>query len=291
MFLISAESVFRELLRTPRFSTNVHAPSDLSPDASVPHLCFQWPRGAANLQHVSAILGVSQKGSRERCLPAFFWKSNGKKRKKTEKKRKKTERKQGKEGKNGRKRKKTGKKEKIGSDTIPATPFAKPRNTWLERTSVRYTVILKLSGLQNDKEGGQKFIMRFFLLAPLQKLVSEIFWVFCREKPWKIKLGCNYFDLQRMKARNLLGNIRRNFRKKLRNSKKKKKKTYFVPTSLCRRATQRCFWRGGREVHARNGYGLCQIWHKNDYKTREKTPRGQIVPISRGKATFGGHSK
>ena len=70
------------------------------------------------------IIGVSQKGSRERYLPVFSeneTEENGKNRRK----RKKTERKQGKNGKNGKKRKKT---EKIGSDTVPATPFAKPRH-------------------------------------------------------------------------------------------------------------------------------------------------------------------
>ena len=72
------------------------------------------------------LFGVSQKGSRERCLPAFFLKMKRKKRKKTETNGRngKTER----NGRNGRKRKKTEKKtEKIGSDTVPATPFAKPR--------------------------------------------------------------------------------------------------------------------------------------------------------------------
>ena len=93
------------------------------------------------------LLGVSQKGSRERCLPVFCFAENEteKKRKKTEKNgrkrkeskedngkkaRKTTDRKQGKNGKKGRERKKwkkTEKMEKIGSDTVPATPFAKPR--------------------------------------------------------------------------------------------------------------------------------------------------------------------
>ena len=78
---------------------------------------------------------------------------NGKKRKETEKKRKETERngqkrketeqteENGKKRKtsepektekNGRKRKKTEKTEKIGSDTVSATPFAKPRITYID---------------------------------------------------------------------------------------------------------------------------------------------------------------
>ena len=79
----------------------------------------------------------SKKGSRERCLPVFFffWKWNGKngrKRKKTEENGKKTRKKQKKTEENWRKLKKTEKTEKtekIGSDTILATPFAKPRAT------------------------------------------------------------------------------------------------------------------------------------------------------------------
>ena len=50
--------------------------------------------------------------------------TNGRKRKKTEENGKKTGKKRKKTEENGRKRKKT---EKIGSDTVPATPFAKPR--------------------------------------------------------------------------------------------------------------------------------------------------------------------
>ena len=54
---------------------------------------------------------------------------NGKKRKKTEKNGRKRKRKNSKNGKktekNGRKRKKRKKTEKIGSDTVPATPFPK----------------------------------------------------------------------------------------------------------------------------------------------------------------------
>ena len=61
--------------------------------------------------------GVSQKGSRERCLPVVWENETKQKRKQKEKKRRKN-------GENGQKKRK--KKKKInGSDTVPATPFAK----------------------------------------------------------------------------------------------------------------------------------------------------------------------
>ena len=65
--------------------------------------------------------GVSQKGSRERCLPFFSENETGKNGKngRKRKERKKTERKQEKTEKK--------RKEKIGSDTVPATPFVKAR--------------------------------------------------------------------------------------------------------------------------------------------------------------------
>ena len=87
----------------------------------------------------SASIGVSQKGSREWCLPVSFCPENeteengktekknkekmGKKKQKKGIKKKQWKRKQA-EKKHGRKRKKT---EKIESDTVPATPFAKSR--------------------------------------------------------------------------------------------------------------------------------------------------------------------
>ena len=90
-----------------------------------------------------ALFGVSQKGSRERCLLFlfFFWKWNGRNGKKTEEKGKKTEKigtrknsQKGKKGKqkkteeNGRKRKKT-----------EAAPFRRPllRNPWFQFACLR----------------------------------------------------------------------------------------------------------------------------------------------------------
>ena len=85
-------------------------------------------------------IGVSQKGSRERYLPVFFLKMKRKKTEETEKKgrkrKTKTERNGKKTEENGKKRKKREKSQKteqteengkVGSDTVPATPFAKPR--------------------------------------------------------------------------------------------------------------------------------------------------------------------
>ena len=87
------------------------------------------------------LIGVSQKGSRERCLPVFFvflkmkrkkteneTEENGKNGKNRNPKKKQTKRRkmetEKKTEENETKRKKT---EKIGSDTFPATPFAKSR--------------------------------------------------------------------------------------------------------------------------------------------------------------------
>ena len=96
------------------------------------------------------MVGVSQKGSRQRCLPFFSeneTEENGKKGRKRKKKKRKTPEpeidsqkgKKWKRNKNGRKqkkKKKNGRKtEKIGSDTVPATPFAKSRCGFLRKSA------------------------------------------------------------------------------------------------------------------------------------------------------------
>ena len=101
-------------------------------------------------------IGASQKGSRERCLPVFLCENeteenrkNGRKQGKQE--RKKTEKKRGKntdnkKRRNGEKKKKTEKKKKrkkIGSDTAPATPFAKSR---LKANKLNFAALKKESG-------------------------------------------------------------------------------------------------------------------------------------------------
>ena len=91
---------------------------------------------------IRAQVGVSQKASRERCLPVLFFENETKKRKETKEnqQKKKNGRKRKKTEENGRKRKnvKTEKKKtkqktekknthkKIGSDTVLATLFAEP---------------------------------------------------------------------------------------------------------------------------------------------------------------------
>ena len=68
---------------------------------------------------------MAQKGSRERCLPVFFSEyetEENKRKKKNGRKQKKSE--PEKNIQTGKRRKKT---EEIGSDTVPATPFAKSR--------------------------------------------------------------------------------------------------------------------------------------------------------------------
>ena len=121
-------------------------------------------------------VGVSQKGSPERCLPVLFFsenetEENGKKRKKTEKNGKnrnpkKTAKKEKKETEkteeNGKKRKKMEenrkKSEKIGSDTVPATPFAKSR-LWAAEEDLRcsgmFHVVCTKFQFENQTFGGQ----------------------------------------------------------------------------------------------------------------------------------------
>ena len=90
-----------------------------------------FSRDFATRHSLSGFRGVSRTVS-----PRFFWKwkgtKKGRKRKKTERKQKENGRKRKeKRTETDRKRKKT-ENEKIGSDTVPATPFAKPR-VWCSR--------------------------------------------------------------------------------------------------------------------------------------------------------------
>ena len=75
--------------------------------------------------------GFRQRGLANNVSP-FFPENETEKTEENGKKRKKTEKKQGKNGTNRKKRKKT---KKIGSDTVPATPFAKPRKNRIANPS------------------------------------------------------------------------------------------------------------------------------------------------------------
>ena len=104
-------------------------------------LCPIWGRSPKNLS-VAGGHGVSQKGSRERCLPGFFfmkWKKTERKGRKRKKRKKSEPRKNSQKGKKWKWKNKeeTGRKrKKLGSDTVPATPLnlQNPGNTRLFRT-------------------------------------------------------------------------------------------------------------------------------------------------------------